>query len=366
LRLALAFFVGSAPILAEAQTPTNNVLPPAQAAAVDDAIQAEMTRQQVVGVAVGIIRDGQVVYLKGYGQADREQRTPVTTETVFNWASNSKPLAAVAAMQLVDKQWLDLEADVRKYVPEFPSQDIGITSRHLLAHQSGIPHYGNGLVIPTIRGDSTDKPFMDPVLALDRFNRSPLLFKPGEKASYSSYAYILLSAVVQRAGKDSFGSQVQERIAKPLAMTTLQLDVESQNQTGWAAGYMKNRFGQVIRAPEEANDWKHGAGGFKSNIGDFARWAEALINRRLVSEEAERHMWTPQKTATGDVTQWGLGFIVEDQGGLKVSHNGIQPEAASRLVIYPKARHGVVVLSNSGFANIGAFSTAVYSALNRR
>jgi len=366
LPLMLAFSVGLAPLPASAQAPLKNALAPAQAAAVDDAIQAEMTRQQVVGVAVGIIRDGQIVYLKGYGQADREQRTPVTTETVFSWASNSKPLAAVAAMQLVDKRQLDLDADVRKYVPEFPDKGVVITSRHLLSHQSGIPHYGNGPVIPTHRSYSTSKPFMDPILAVDSFNRSPLLFKPGKKVSYSSYGYILLSAVIQRAGNDQFESQIQERIAKPLAIKTLQLDVESRNQSEWAAGYIKTKDGQVIRAPEEAHYWKHGAGGFKSNIGDFARWAEALINRRLVSEEAENQMWTPQKTAEGNVTNRGLGFIVQNQGGLKVSHNGEQPEAATRMVIYPKARHGVVIMCNSGFANIGVFSTAVYSALNRK
>src|SRR5437667_2911212 len=74
-----------------------NGLAPAKAAAVDAAVLGECKRQQIVGLAVGIIRDGRIVYLKGYGLADREAGTPVTTQTVFNWASNSKPLTAVAA-----------------------------------------------------------------------------------------------------------------------------------------------------------------------------------------------------------------------------------------------------------------------------
>jgi len=74
-------------------------------------------------------------------------------------------------------------------------------------------------------------------------------------------------------------------------------------------------------------------------------------------------MWTPQRTSRGDTTTRGLGFVVEDENGLKVSHGGSQPEAKSRLVIYPAARHGVVVLSNCSFANPVAISTAVYRAL---
>lgn len=365
LGFVLAYGWSLVPPAASAQAPPGNTLPPAKARAVDAAVQVEMAKQQVVGLAVGIIEGGRIIYLKGYGQADREKGTPVTIDTVFNWASNSKPLAAVAAMQLIDKKLLDLNADIRLYVPEFSATGGVITTRHLLCHQSGIPHYSNGKVVPTTREYSTAQPFMDPVLALDRFNRSPLLFAPGEKASYSSYAYILLSAVVQRAGKAPFPDQVRDRIAKPLGIASLQLDLPSKDQKDWAAGYTKDSEGRVTLAAEDANYWKHGAGGFKSNVRDFARWAEALLNHRVVSEASERRMWTPQATSTGETTTWGLGFTVDPQAGLRVSHNGDQPEVSTRLVIYPRARRGVVVMCNGGFANQGAFTTAVLAALNR-
>ena len=181
---------------AEAQPVASYLLTKPQAEAVDEGVQAEMERQKLVGVAVGVIREGEIVYLQGYGLADRELGVKVTQQTVFNWASNSKPLAAVLAMQLVEAKKLDLEADVRQYVPEFPAKGQTITTRHLLCHQSGIPHYSNGLIVPTPGRYRTRLPFLDPLLALDHFRASPLLFKPGEKDSYSSYAYILLSAVV--------------------------------------------------------------------------------------------------------------------------------------------------------------------------
>jgi CubicO group peptidase (beta-lactamase class C family) len=360
-RLAMVLFLSAASLPLAAQTPRG--LAPAKAAAVDAAVEAEMAEQQVVGVAVGIIRDGEIRYLKGYGKADREQGTPVTAQTVFNWASNSKPLAAVAAMQLVEQKLLDLDADVRTYVPEFPDKQEIITARRLLCHQSGIPHYSNGQVIATNRQHKGELPFMDPLIALNKFMESPLLFKPGEKTSYSTYAYILLSAVIQSAGKAPFTTQVQERIASPLGMNSLQFDVEAP-QPNWATGYVK-RQEQIVPAPPEAHYWKHGGGGYKSNIGDFARWAQALLNHKLLSADAEQQIWTPQNLSSGEATTWGLGFTVEDDGGLKVSHGGKQPEATSRMVIYPQRRHGVVVMCNCDFANIAKFSTAIYAALNQ-
>jgi serine beta-lactamase-like protein LACTB len=341
-------------------------LSPATAAAVDTAVQAEMKKQQAVGVAVGVLQQGKIVYLKGYGLADREKETPVTVDTVFNWASNSKPLAAVAAMQLVEKKQLEIDADVRQYVPEFPDKGTVITTRHLLTHQSGIPHYSNGRVLGTDRKYDVELPFLDPVIALDTFNRSPLIFQPGEKNEYSSYAYVLLSAVVQRAGKQGFVEQVQSRIADPLQLKSLQLDFATKDQPHWAAGYQRNLTQQIVRTADQANYWKHGAGGYKSNIADFAKWAEALLNHRLVANDIEEQMWTPHKLSNGQATNRGLGFIVEDQNGPKISHNGGQPETATRMVLYPKARHGVVVMCNCQFVKPGEITTAIYAALNAK
>ena len=113
---------------------------------IDAAVNAEMQRQAAVSVAVGIIKNGRVVFTRAYGLADRESGTRATTRTVYNWASNSKPLIAVVAFKLVEQGKLDLDADVRRYVPEFPAKSGVITCRHILCHQSGIPHYSNGVV----------------------------------------------------------------------------------------------------------------------------------------------------------------------------------------------------------------------------
>ena len=212
---------------------------------VDKAMRNEMAGQELIGLAVGIIQDGQIAYLKGYGLANREQRLPVTRQTMFRWASISKSLTAVAAMQLWERGDLDLKREARWYVPEFPDKGTPIRVRHLLCHQSGIVHYTNGKVIRTKRDYPVAHPFENVIYALDTFKESPLVNKPGEKYSYSTRGYMLVSAVVERAGKQKFAHQVRDRIVKPLKLGTLQPDYQWGDIPHRAVGY-RQRGGQVV------------------------------------------------------------------------------------------------------------------------
>ncbi len=338
-----------------------------KAAAVDQAMRAEMESQKVTGLAIGVIQNGRIVYVKGYGMADEKNRIPVTERTLFRWASISKTLTAVAAMQLFEKKQLDLQADIRDYVPEFPNKGTPITARQLLSHQSGIVHYANGPVVRTKASYDAEHPFEDVVTALDMFKESPLVNAPGTKYSYSSHGFILLSAVVQRAGRQKFADQVQERIARPLGMETLQPDYQWKSIPGRAIGYRKIGT-KIVPSSDTDVSWKLGGGGFLSTIEDLARFAAGLMQRRLVNSSTEALMWQPQRTAVGDATSYGLGFHVDApaNGRLRVSHNGDQEKSSCRMVLYPRERHGVVVFSNCEYADPGAFSTAVYQALARR
>lgn len=337
-----------------------------QAAALDAAVKAEMEKQQAVGAAVGVIQHDQIIYLKGYGFADREKEIPVSDKTLFRWASVSKPLTAIAAMQLFEKGLLDLDANVRTYVPEFPDKGKPITVRQLLCHQSGIVHYQNGQVIVTEKTYTTPHPFEDVVVALDRFKESPLLHTPGEKFSYSTHGYILMSAVVERAGKQRYVDQIRERIVVPLGMTTLQPDYQWKDIPNRATGYRKEN-GQVVRSTDTDVSWKLGGGGFLSNIGDMAKFAQALLQHKLVSGPTEKLMFTPQKTADGKPTNMALGFSVDKAGGkLRVLHGGSQEKTRTRMVIYPAEHEGVVVMLNGEHTDPAKFVTAIEQALQSK
>jgi len=336
----------------------------AKQAAVDHAVNVEMERQGLVGVAVGVLHGGEIVYLGTYGKSDIERDLPVTEKTIFNWASNSKPVMAVAAMQLVQAGKLDLDADVRKYVPEFPEKEHLVTVRHVLCHQSGIPHYSNGRIIPLPVDDSVPPDDTVPAQAMWRFAGSPLIFAPGARQDYSSYAYILLSAVVESAGGEPVNDQLHKRILDPLGMASFQMDAAAAGQENWTRGYRRNLAGEFLTNNDVAHAWKHGAGGYKSDIGDFAKWAQSLLEPKLVDSKTGTAMWTRQTLSDGKEAGYGLGFVVEGSGeSLKISHGGSQEETKTRMVIYPAKEHGVVVMCNTNHCEPGRISSAVYAAL---
>ena len=330
---------------------------------VDHAMRDEMAGQELVGLAVGIIQDGQIAYLKGYGLADREQHVPVTRQTMFRWASISKSLTAVAAMQLWERGKLNLDRDVRRYVPEFPDKGTPIRVRHLLCHQGGIVHYTNGKVIRIKRDYPVAHPFENVIYALDTFRESPLVNEPGEKYSYTTHGYILLSAVVERAGKQKFAHQVRDRIAKPLKLATLQPDYQWEEIPHRAVGY-RQRGGQVEVSTNTDVSWKLGGGGFISNIDDLAKFAAGLLNHRLVKPASRQKMWARQMTSGGEQTKYALGFSFNhyrdgelhtwkaNGTGIEiVGHSGSQEKTKTWMALSPQKKLGVVVMSNSEYAS---------------
>ena len=329
----------------------------------DRVVLAELERQETVGVAVGVIIDNRIVYLNGYGWADREREIPVDTQTLFRWASISKPLTALAAMQLSEQGRLDIDADVRTYLPEFPDKEAKITSRQLMGHLGGIVHYSNGPVVRTKRDYDNEHPFKDVVLALDTFKESPLVYPPGEKYSYTTHGFILLSAVVQRAGGEPFDLQVQKRIADPLGMDTLQPDYQWKDIPNRARGYMRVA-GVVVPSTNTDVSWKLGGGGYLSNVGDLTRLAEGLLQGKLISEETRKLMWTRQKTNSGKRIGYGMGFNVSGEGSdLKVSHGGSQEKVKTRMEIHPGKGTGVVVMCNARHANPTKFSELIFELI---
>ena len=340
-----------------------NTLQPRLAREIDAAVAAEMERQQLVGVAVGVLRENRIVYLKGYGLADREKQIPVSRRSMFRWASISKPLTAIAALQLEEDAQLDLRANVRKYVPEFQNKNATVTSRDLLCHQGGIVHYTNGPVIATPRIYREAHPFANVIHGLDTFRESPLVNSPGAKFAYTTKGYMLLSAVVERAGKKSFADQVRDRIANPLGMRTLQPDYQWRDISGRVVGYRKVD-GRIIRSTNTDVSWKLGGGGYISNIEDLARFAEGLLNRRLVTAEMEQRMWTPQLLSDGKPTRYGLGFSILGTGPDRVvGHGGAQEKTRTRLALLPAKKLGIVLMSNSEHCDTTAFTIRLLKTL---
>ena len=319
-----------------------------------ETIVAAMQKQGLVGLSVAWISDGKVGATLSLGYADRERAIRADDATLYRWASISKPITAVAAMQLWEVGKLDLDADVRKLVPEWPEKPWVISPRQLLAHQGGVVHYANGKVVRRERAYAEPHPFADVVKALDMFADSPLVCEPGTKHSYSTHGYILLGAVVQRAGGEPYWEQVRKGIAEPLGMKTFQPDYQWVALANRAVGYKKRPGLPAERSTDTDVSWKLPGGGFLSNIGDLARFGAGLLRGELVASETLDLMWTRARTKDGKLTGYGLGFGVRERGEeIEVAHSGGQEKTSTLLVLRPRQRAGIALMCNTEGADLG-------------
>lgn len=349
-------------------------------------VRREAETQGLVGVSVAVGRGTKLVHTAHFGWEDREGSIAASDATMYRWASVSKPVTAVLAMQASAAGKLDLDADVRKYVPEFPEKTwegaaVVITARQLLTHQGGIVHYSNGPVIKTQREYDVPNPFERVVVALDWFKESPLVAKPGAKHSYTTHGYILLGAVVERAwgaeGGGTFAGQVKEKIAAPLGMTSFRPDYQWEKIEHRAVGYRRDRSADqpaetpnvpadkrrekpappaMVRSTDTDVSWKLPGGGFISTVADMGRFGCGMLGTKLVMPEVRAQMWTAQKTADGAATGYGLGFGVGTAEGMPmISHSGAQEKTSTFLLILPKhGKEGIVVavMTNTEGANL--------------
>lgn len=338
--------------------------PPLEAA-LHEALEVEFERQGLVGLAVAVVVGDEIEELY-FGQADREAGIPVGPSTMFRWASISKPLVAVRAVQLAEAERLDLDADVRTLVPEFPEKPWPVTPRQLAGHLGGIVHYSNGEVVRTKREYEQEHPFEDTVVALDRFKESPLVAQPGTRYSYSTHGYMLLGAAVTRAGGAPLHEQIDGSIAVPLGMSSLQPDYQWVEIPGRARGYQRVA-GVVLPSVDRDVSWKLAGGGFISTVGDLARFARGLMGEALLPQEALDLMWTRQRLASGERTSYGLGFGLASAGGERViRHTGSQPKTRTLLSLRPDSQRAVVVMTNSEFGRVKPVAAAAWAVLDQR
>ena len=341
--------------------------------AVHSAVKMEADRQNAVGVAVGVLIDGKIAFYSSTGYQDRESKIPVSRSTMFRWASISKSLTAITLLQLAEKDVLSLDQTVNQFLVHYPSQQTSdgkthdITLEQLLTHQAGIVHYTNGVVKGTPRNYVRPHASRHVQLALNGFNQSLLLNVPGTAYSYTTRGYILLSAIVEQAAGRPFHTQVERMIAKPLAMNTLQPDYQWKRIRNRAVGYRKSTTGEIVVSSDTDVSWKLGGGGFISNIDDLAKFAEGLLQRKLVSQETQTMMFTRQAIADGTVTNYGFGFqAMESNGRQTIGHGGSQEKTRTRLAIDLEMNNGVVVMSNSEYVDTSAFADVIFRTISAK
>jgi CubicO group peptidase (beta-lactamase class C family) len=325
-----------------AQQPT---LSPEKRAAIDKAASDFMAANSVPGIGAAVVLDGQLAWSTGYGMADLENYVPATSATLFRLGSISKPIAATAVAQLVQRGKLDLDAPVQKYCPAFPKKEDPITTRELLGHLGGIRHYNKDS-----KGDVPDdsaRHFATTEEALTIFENDPLVAKPGTKFNYSTYGYTLVGCALEGAAAQKYTDYVRENVFRPAAMDHTQADDVFAVVPHRARWYHKDDHGSVQNAGVLDSSYKIPGGGIISSADDMARFAAAMLNDRLVSRKTRDLLWTAQKLADGSLTTYGLGWGVANKHHLAlIGHTGSQQGASTAMTLVPDRNLAVVVLAN--------------------
>lgn len=336
-----------------ADAQTNRALSSDKAAKVEQSINAWMSRLKAPGLSISVVRDNQISFQKGFGMSDIENDIPAGGATVYRLASVSKPITAVAIMQLVEKGKIDLDAPVQKYVPTFPVKSHPVRIRDLLTHTSGIRHY---------KGDefASTRHYKSLTEALSMFKDDPLEHNPGLKHTYSTHGYTLLGVIIESASGMSFADYLRENIFKPAGMSRSRNDSVTDIIKYRADGYQKTEQGEIRNADLADTSYKLPGGGLVSTVEDMARFAIALQNGTLIKKESFELMtgnylskeiiertFAPAKPPPGLELGYGFGWIIGTKKRKdSVWHGGVQQGVTTVIYILPKERMALSIMTN--------------------
>ncbi len=387
--LAAAILIAFSAVGAYAQTA---VAPPiARPAASNYDLEQDVKRTMkafdVPGIAIAVVKDGQVVAARGFGVRKLGEPAKVDGKTLFEIASNSKAFTAAALAMLVDEGKLKWDDPVVKHLPDFQMYDAYVTRemtvRDLLTHRSGLGLGAGDLLWWPTTTFSTDE-----IIEKLRYIRPATSFR--NSYAYDNLLYIVAGKIIARKSGKSWGDTVRERILAPIGMnttTTSLLENEGNPNASNAHSKVKDKITAVKSMPV-AN--AVGAVGINTNAEDIAKWMQVLLDNgrlagargadgkelRLWSDAQAREMWTaqtPMKINTPkpplaatkpNFYAYGLGFQLRDyKGQLVAMHGGALQGFYSRVLLVPESKLGIAILTNAESG--GALSALQYRLLDQ-
>jgi len=318
-------------------------VPAAYAAAVarERTLVCERLATRIPGVQVAVAVNGKLVWSEGFGYADAARQRPVTRETQFRIGSVSKPLTATAVALLYDQGKLDLDAPVQRYVPTFPEKGYPITTRQLGGHLAGIRHYEGQEFF-------SNRHYATVLDGLKIFQDDSLLFPPGTRFSYSSYAWNLVSAVVEGASGDDFLHYMSAHVFRPLGLTHTAPDRVDSLVPGRTQFYDRDSAGSLHIAPTVDNSYKWAGGGFVSTAEDLVQFGSALLDPGLLKRQTLDLLFTSQRTNAGTETGYGIGWFLrtDSLGHRWAFHGGSAVGGTAVLGLDRDSRLVVAILTN--------------------
>ena len=311
--------------------------------AADDYVARWLAMFKVPGVAIAVVKDGQVVKMQGYGFANRETREPVTTGTVFKIGSVSKQFIATAVMRLVRDRRLQLDDHVRKYFDDLPVAWQLITIRQLLSHTAGLPRES-----PVFDG-------MKRVSDIEIIRGAypvPLLSRPGDQYAYSNLGYYVLSELIARVTGKPWADYVTDVVFRPAGLAPI-FTTSAGGVRGRARGYSGNDNSDI------AAEWiaLRPSGAFMTTISQLAKWDAVLRTDRVLTAAERQLMTTGVVLNDGSTAPYGFGWHVERFNGQRyIWHGGGLPGFSSQFARFPDAGITVIALTNGDDSDIGSLT----------
>ncbi|MBP9927318.1 MAG: beta-lactamase family protein [Cyclobacteriaceae bacterium] len=329
-----------------------------------DKIFAEWNKPDVPGGALGIIKDGKLVYAYGYGLADLEHDVKITPSTVFYIGSVSKQFVTFCILLLEEQGKLNLDDPIQKYFPDFPVYESPLTIRHFIHHTSGVRDY---LTLMDLKGRSyLDHITVDEVYELIK-RQSTLNFKPGEQYLYSNSCYFMLGLIVEKVSGEPIRKFAATNIFEPLGMRHTQFYDDNTN-------IIKNRAFSYAKDESKKIGFDNlimrfdlvGSGGVYSTIEDLYLWDQNFYHNTLGKGGQAIIAKIQQDGILNDGKSAGYAFALQNgtYRGLKtVSHSGSLAGYRAQLVRFPEQQFSVIILANRDEADPIAKSYEVADVL---
>ena len=284
----------------------------------DNEIRKYMLANNIPGGLIAIAKDGKLDFVHTYGKSNVELDVDVARDHVFEIGSISKQFVTAAVMMLVEEGKLKLDDSIHKYLPQLPSEWIGVTVRQTLNHTSGIPDYEEIFTYDIYRLRVTPEDIIK--IATSR----PMDFEPGTGWYYSNTAFYLASMIVERIDGLPIGKVLKKRIFDPVGMSSTRFADPETIIKGRAEGYWVNKKGDLINRNATETSSTLGAGGLLSSAVDMAKWDAVLYGNELLSEKSKEIMWTSTILPDGTDMGYALGWNVKNDRGLKTTSHGGQ------------------------------------------
>ncbi len=325
-----------------------------------DSIFTEWNKTDGPGCALGIIREGKLIYAKGYGMANMEYDIPNSASSVFRIGSTSKQFTAACIVLLAEKDKLSLNDNLKSLFPDFPEYAEKITIRHLLNHTSGIRDY---LQISYLKGLGDDDYYTDDNVMKWLINQTDLNFAPGEEYLYSNSGYWLLGQIVKKVAGMNMAEFAKKEIFEPLEMGDTHFHNDhTQIVKNRASGYVPDN-NETYKISMTTLDMI-GDGGIFTTINDIKKWDDAYYESNVLSREFWSVMTQQGILNNGEVIDYASGLMISKYKGLKtIRHGGAFVGFRAELLRFPEQKLSIAIFANRGDANPSRMANQVADVL---